>query len=100
MKVDTTYTLTYDMASEVLGEHRAEVELFQKKLTQKMQALDEAITTISEAFPHVVFDQGQSCFLYVEKVDEKREMKAREFREAAVAGRMINRMTCDCCSLL
>jgi len=97
---DTNYQLTYDMALEVLNEHRCEMELFQKKLAQKATALDEALQTISQAFPHINFASSQSCFEYIEKVDEEKEKKARELRQAALDSKENSRMGCDCCLVL
>lgn len=100
VQLDAAYLLTYDMAIEVLGEHRTEVEVRRKKLDMKLQALHEAIETISEGFPHFKFEPAQSCFQYTDNVEIEKEGNAKKLREALVHGEIKDRACCGCCIII
>ena len=88
------------MAIEALGEHRNEVELMRKKIFQKTQALNEAVETISQAFPHIYFNPEQSCFLYLNDEEMEKVIKARKLKQAGAENGAGDRSNRDCCLLL
>ena len=98
VKVELVYDITLAMCESAISNLRTDIELYKKKLERKQMSLNAAIDTITSAFPHIYFNEQQSCFLRQERVDEKKKEKAQKLRQAM--GQEASRLSCDCCLLL
>ncbi len=99
VEVEQTYCLTLPMCEAVISALRTDMELGTKKIEKKQAALEQAINSISVAFPHIAFSPEQSCFFYREKVDAGADLNGQALRQAAVEQNPDRRSGC-CCLLL
>lgn len=92
VKIDCKYFLTLSMVEQAIFRERVNLEAYSKKDESRKKSLKQAIISITTYFSHIDFDESCNLFIYMEKVDPKKQLKASKAQERSRGG-------CDCCVL-